>query len=182
MPARDEADLARCIADVPAGAAKEAEAELASRLAPRIRLYGLRHLRQEAAAQDLVQEVLVITLEALRSGRVREPERLASFVLGTCRMVVAAHRRGERRREQLLAAFGEALAPPPPPAPMVDRERLVDCLSRLSERERTVIVETFYAERGADEIARELGTSAGNVRVVRHRGLARLQACLAATP
>jgi hypothetical protein len=33
-----------------------AEHELCVQLAPRIRLYGLRHLRDEAAAADLVQE------------------------------------------------------------------------------------------------------------------------------
>jgi RNA polymerase sigma-70 factor (ECF subfamily) len=53
------------------------------RLAPRVRLYGLRHLRDRHAAADLVQQVLLMTLERLRAGKVREPERIASFVLGT---------------------------------------------------------------------------------------------------
>lgn len=33
----------------------------ARRLAPRVRLYGLRHLRDPAAADDLVQDVLLMT-------------------------------------------------------------------------------------------------------------------------
>ena len=65
---------------------REAEAELCRRMGPRIRLYGLRHLRDAHAAEDLTQQVLITTLEALRAGRLREPEKLASFVLGTCRM------------------------------------------------------------------------------------------------
>ena len=32
---------------------REAEAELIRRMAPRVRLYGLRHLRDEEAADDL---------------------------------------------------------------------------------------------------------------------------------
>ena len=66
----------------------EAEAELVRRMAPRIRLYGLRHLRNPDAADDLVQQVLIVALEALRAGRLRESDKLASFVLGTCRMAV----------------------------------------------------------------------------------------------
>jgi len=54
-----------------------AETELYGRLAPRVRLYGLRHLRDPASADDLVQDVLMLTLERLRAGRVREPDRLA---------------------------------------------------------------------------------------------------------
>ena len=50
-----------------------AEAELCRRLAPRIRLFGLKHLRDRDAAADLVQQVLLITLEGLRAGKVREP-------------------------------------------------------------------------------------------------------------
>jgi RNA polymerase sigma-70 factor (ECF subfamily) len=174
----DDAALARRILGAAPGTAKEAEAELMERFAPRIRLYGLRHLRDEPAAQDLVQEVLVITLEALRARRLREPERVASFVLGTCRLVVQNLRRGRRRRESLLATFGEALAPAPAPAPALDRERLAECLRRLPDRERAAIVLTFYADASAEEIARELGTSPGNVRVVRHRAMGRLWTCL----
>jgi hypothetical protein len=48
-------------------------------LVRRIRLYGLRHLRDREAAEDLVQNVLIVTLEALRAGRLREGDRLAFF-------------------------------------------------------------------------------------------------------
>jgi RNA polymerase sigma-70 factor, ECF subfamily len=44
-----------------------AEAELFRRMAPRIRLYGLRHLSDRDATDDLVQQVLIITLEALQN-------------------------------------------------------------------------------------------------------------------
>ena len=66
----------------------DAEAGLLRRMAPRMRLYGSRHLRDEHAAKDLTQQVLITTLEALRAGRLREPEKLVSLVLGTCRITV----------------------------------------------------------------------------------------------
>jgi len=61
-----DANLAARIA---AGADREAEAELCQRMGPRIRLYGLRHLRDRHAAEDLMQQVLITTIEALRAGR-----------------------------------------------------------------------------------------------------------------
>jgi RNA polymerase sigma-70 factor (ECF subfamily) len=180
----DDAELARRVTGGDPAEASAAEAELARRFAPRVRLFGLRRLRDAAAAQDLVQEVLVTTVEALRAGRIQQPERLASFVLGACRMTIANQRRGERRRARLLAEFAHDLTPVPDPAAdsMLDRDRLADCLGRLPARDRTVVALTFYAERSADEIARELGTTAGNVRVLRHRALGRLQDCLGGTP
>ena len=97
-----DAALARAIAEAGTDIDAAAEAELCRRFAPRIRLYGLRHLRDRPAAADLVQQVLMMTLERLRAGRLRDPERLASFVLGTCRMVCMDQRRGAARRQGLL--------------------------------------------------------------------------------
>jgi RNA polymerase sigma-70 factor (ECF subfamily) len=158
---------------------RDAEAELFRRLAPRVRLYGLRHLRDAAAADDLVQDVILMTCDSLRDGKVRDPHVLASFVLGMCRKVVANLRRGERRRRELLERHGRELLPAfSEPQPLLDLERLARCLAALSERERTVVVSSFYAERSADEIGSELGLTAGNVRVVRHRALASLRSCM----
>ena len=57
-------------------------------------------------------------------------------------------------------------------------ERLKSCLSALPERERAVLIMTFYDDRPADAVAADLGLSAGNVRVIRHRGLERLRGCI----
>src|SRR5262249_21756668 len=81
-------ELARRIAAAALNHDRAAESEFCRRFAPRIRLYGLRHLRNEASAADLVQEVLIIVLQKLRAGGIEEPQRIASFVLGTCRRVV----------------------------------------------------------------------------------------------
>jgi RNA polymerase sigma-70 factor (ECF subfamily) len=155
-----------------------AEAELCRRFAPRIRLYGLRHLRDEASADDLVQQVLLLMLESLRAGKVREPEHIASYVLGSCRMVALDLRRGEARRRRLLDQFPaleESIREPETP---VDIERLRGCVEKLPMRERTVAILSFYSERAADDIGSELAMTPGNVRVVRHRALGHLQKCM----
>jgi len=158
----------------------EAEAEMCRRMAPRIQLYGLRHLRSAAAADDLVQQVLLKVLEALRHGRLREPDKVAQFVLGTCRLTVRDQRRSVQRQEELLATFGGDLVPAPPPMPRLDDRQLVGCVQALEERERSVVVMTFYDDQTSAETARFLGISEANVRVIRHRALQRLRACMGA--
>jgi RNA polymerase sigma-70 factor (ECF subfamily) len=144
-----------------------------------VRLYGLKHLRNESAAADLVQQVLLMTLERLRAGRLRDPEQIASYVLGMCRMVVLDLRRGHIRRERLLETYGEALAPADAPEPLAfDSARLRRCLERLSVRECTVLIMSFYDDMPSEEVGSELGLTAANIRVIRHRGLERLRDCV----
>ncbi|HSQ00243.1 MAG TPA: sigma-70 family RNA polymerase sigma factor [Candidatus Dormibacteraeota bacterium] len=177
--AADDADLARRITAARPGTAPEAEAELVRRFAPRVRLFGLRQLRDEQAAADLVQQVMLTTLEQLRAGKLREPERVASYVLGVCRTLVRDRRRTHVRQERLLATFaGELLVADPSPAPRLDHARVLACLRGLPERERSVLVLTFFDDCRASEVAAELGISAGNVRVIRHRGLDHLRRCV----
>jgi len=160
----------------------EAEAELYRRFAPRIRLYGRKHLRDAHLAEDLMQQVMVVTLESLRSRRVREPERIASFVLSTCRMAVMEVKRTGARRQALLDRYGEDLAPQhdAEPTPALDRERLLACLERLAERERLVILASFFENKDANEVAGMTSLAPGNVRVIRHRAIERLRGCMSA--
>lgn len=179
LSALDDGALARRITDAGSTPDSAAESELYRRLAPRVRLYGLRHLRDRHGAADLVQNVLLMTLERLRAGRIREPERIGSFVLGTCRMTVLEMRRGTRRREALLETYGDVAATFESSEPgLLDGNRLARCLEALTERERSVVVLTFFADRDADDVGAELSISSGNVRVIRHRALSRLRACV----
>lgn len=174
-----DGELAKAIASVPPGAAQAEEAELYRRFARRVRLYGLKHLRDESAADDLAQEVLLVTIERLRAGEVRNPDEIGSFILGTSRMLASATARKTRRRENLTAQFH---------APEVYAESFVAnddiaaverCLHQLAERDRRVLVLTFYAEKTSPEIAEELGVTGAVVRVARHRALKRLRECVA---
>ena len=183
IDALDDGALARRVAGAQGGPDGAAEAELYRRLAPRVRLYGLRHLRDRQAAADLAQQVLLMTLERLRAGEVREPERIASFVLGACRMTVLEMRRGAKRREELLEEWAPASAGVTyemPEPHMLDPERLGGCLEALTERERSVVVMSFFADKAADQVGAELGLTGGNVRVIRHRALGRLRECMGA--
>lgn len=172
-----DAELARLVLAA-RGDARSAEAELCARFAPRVRLYGLRHLRSEDAAADLVQQVLIITIQKLRRGEVREPEQIASFVLGVARRVARDFGRAAHRTEladpEVVPAVAAAIRDPEPLA----ADHLARCVGELGERERTVVLMTFYQEQSAAEIATALDVKEGNVRVMRHRALARLRTCM----
>ena len=174
-----EARAARRIAAAAPGEARDAEAELYRLLAPRARRFGLRHLRDAHAAADLMQHVMTLTIEQLRGGQLREPDRVLSFVLGACRLTVMDQRRGERRREDLLDRYADALQIADlHVAPRFDHERVADCLERLPERERSVLVMTFFDDQPSEAVGQQLGCSAGNVRVIRHRGIDKLRRCV----
>lgn len=174
-----DGDLARAVAAGAPGEADAAEAELYRRFAPRVRLYGLRHLRNEESARDLAQHVMLMTIQKLRQGAVRASDGIASFILGTSRTVVIDLKRRERRRAELLDTFLPRQKFAPPEADIhLDLDQLEGCLAQLSDRERTVVFLTFYGERTAAAVASEIGATEGHVRVIRHRALARLRTCV----
>jgi RNA polymerase sigma-70 factor (ECF subfamily) len=155
-----------------------AEAELCRRFAPRIRLYGLKHLRDEDRARDLVQAVLLAVLTAAREGRIADPDRADRFMLGTCRNMALKLREAEARN-----VGDEALAHLPAPmedgAPItLDFTALIPCLGRLDQRARQVVSLSFLEQHPTEVVATRVGITAGNVRVVRHRAIASLRRCL----
>jgi len=181
MEALTDAGLVQAMMLGGAGALS-AEAELYRRFAPRVESYGRKHLRSTLAATDLVQDVLLRVVDAIRGRRLEEPERLASFVLGTCRNLTWGAHRAEEKRARLAqaAALNADLARDAASAPLEQSVvvQLLGCVSRLPGREAAVVRMSFWEDRVAEEIGARLGISAGNVRVLRHRALAKLVVCM----
>lgn len=181
---RDEDDsaLARRVEEEAGRApSSDAEAELCRRFAPRIRAYGRRHLVDPSHVDDFVQRVLVTVLDKLRNRAVRDPDRVGSFMLGICRRVASDIRKTDRRRSSLLRTTAPALREAmivEQRTDALDRGRLLECLGRLEPRAQTVLLLAVCVDLVGTEIAREIGTTPGNVRVIRHRALASLRACM----
>ena len=177
--ADNEADLARRVIEAAPGRDPRAEEALYRLLAPRARLYGLKHLRDAHAAADLAQDVMLLTLDRLRRGEVRDPVHIASFVLGTCRQLVIDRKRGVQRRERIVETYTQDLNVAECAEPLaLDTRQLRLCLGLLPERERAVIVMTFFDDSDANEVAQALAISAANARVIRHRAIDRLRTCM----
>jgi RNA polymerase sigma-70 factor (ECF subfamily) len=173
-----DGDLARRIAARPDGGAAAEEAELYRRFAPRVRMYGRRHLRDDAAALDLAQEVLLVAIERLRAGGVRNPEEIGSFILGTARLTAATRRRTDKRRAYLGSQVPVEDVVDADFVDAVDLPRVARCLQTLEAYARQVIILTYYAERTAAQIATELGGTSGAIRIARHRAMERLRDCM----
>ena len=177
MALASDAELASAVIRAGAPGSAAAEAELCRRFGRRVRLYGRSRLRDKSAVDDLVQRVMLVVLSKLRGGQVREPDRIDSFVLGTARMVTREMSRPKEQPVELDAELPCPLAETRPDP--LELARLAECLKGLAERERTVVSLTFFHEESADEVGLALGMQAGNVRVTRHRALARLRSCMA---
>jgi RNA polymerase sigma-70 factor (ECF subfamily) len=152
----------------------------------RLRLFAARRLRDRAAAEDVVQETLQTILEALRAGRIRESAALAAFAFETARNFCMHRGRSQSREGRALERLAIS---PPPQAPDAltavisdERRRAVRAaLDRLSDEDRRLLSMTYMDTRDSEDIGRELGLSAGAVRVRRHRALKRLGAELDVT-
>jgi RNA polymerase sigma-70 factor, ECF subfamily len=165
-----------------AGGDREAESTLCRRFEAAVRLFARRRLRKPEAVDEFAQDVMLLLIEALRAGRIEDPARLGGFVLGICRNLALDRVRQRERRDALWQTYGAELAAPAAPAPgeEVSYEviHLEDCLSQLPARSRDVVRLAYAEARSADEIAGELGTSAVNARVLRHRALQALRSCM----
>jgi RNA polymerase sigma-70 factor (ECF subfamily) len=94
-------------------------------------------------------------------------------------MTVLDIRRGIQRKQRLHEQFvAELPVSVAPSLPSLDQEQLARCIQLLKERERTVIVMSFYDEKTGADLASFLGVSEANVRVIRHRALHQLRDCL----
>ena len=156
------------------------EAEVCREFGPRVRAIALRHLRDRSAADDVVQEVLASVVVALREGRIERPDLVGPYVLSTCRRRIADTYRSEARRSALCEELVglDPTTTNPSEDKRIDIDRVVFAFGPLSGRERQIVNETFSADRSAEEIARAIGTTAANVRVMRHRALAKMRAAL----
>jgi RNA polymerase sigma-70 factor (ECF subfamily) len=176
----DDGELVRAIARGDE-AARAAEALLCRRFAPRIRLYGLRHLGDEDRARDLVQTVLLGVIEAARAGRIEDLAKVDRFVLGTCRNAALRLRaQAMRTRPAEPEELAGLVAPTADTPGAIDAMAILRCFGALDARAQEVLLLSFHDERPADEIAGLFGTTAGNVRVLRHRAILALRQCLEA--
>jgi len=88
-------------------------------------------------------------------------------------------RRGAQRKQRILDQFGaDLIASSASFMPQLDQDRLTRCVQHLKERERTVVMLTYYDEQTGADVAGFLGLSEANVRVIRHRAIHQLRECM----
>lgn len=161
----------------------EPELEAVERLRLGLRIMALRALGDPEAAEEAVQETLVRALEALRQGRVRNPEKLGAFVRGIARHVIADTRRARQRGVPLQAIpeTGPGTGHDDPLTTLItaeERDRVRAALTQLSTGDREILHLSFFEGLTPVEIAERLGEPALRIRKRKSRALGRLRQAL----
>jgi RNA polymerase sigma factor (sigma-70 family) len=163
-------------------------ADLSDRFRDRIRFFAARRLRDRDAAEDVAQEVLRRTLEALRAGRVENREALPAFLFQTARHVCMQWGRSEGRRDKAFSRLQGGASEADPGEDTLTgliteerREKVREAFTHLAPGDREVLSLSYVDALGAEEIARRLNSTPGAVRVRRHRALHRLAEILGVT-
>jgi RNA polymerase sigma-70 factor, ECF subfamily len=173
---------------VPSVAHQTLAADLAERFTARLRLFALRRLRDRGLAEDVAQEALRRTVQALADGKVINPEALPGFLFETARHICQQHLRHSGRESRALGVLSagthEHSIDPDPLAQLVSSESAEhtrSALAQLSDADRDLLQLAFTEGLDARTIGTRLGLSEGAVRVRRHRALRRLAAILGVT-
>ena len=126
---------------------------------------------------DLVDETLGSVINALREGRLRDPEALPGFIHWTARHVVSNWVRAQKRWDSPDGA--DACAPPETPDPLQllvrqeDARAIAACLDQLSDEDRQVLYLSFFEGRTPRDVGKLLRVTAKAVRQRKWRALGR---------
>jgi RNA polymerase sigma factor (sigma-70 family) len=124
--------------------------------------------------EDDVHEILVIVIEAIQRGELREPARLMGFVRTIVRRRAVAHIRGniaDRRRFQPGADAARSREPSPEER-FARRERLDWVLKLLRARDRDILVRFYFEGQRPDQICQEMRLTRTQFRLYKSRALA----------
>jgi RNA polymerase sigma-70 factor (ECF subfamily) len=129
--------------------------------------------------EDRFHEILVIVIEAIQRGDVREPERLMGFIRTVAHRRVVAHIRDASRERRYFA--GADLEPPAPFDQGPERtavrresiERIRKMLSRLTPMDAEILKRFYFQSQAPEQICREMAISPTQFRLHKSRGLAR---------
>ncbi|MCR6628968.1 MAG: sigma-70 family RNA polymerase sigma factor [Magnetospirillum sp.] len=140
----------------------------------------LRLVRDEALADDLVQEALLRATRA--AATLRGEAAPATWLTAIALNLARDHFRAAKRAPTTaLEEAGELPAPDHPEAEILQAEMsacILAHVARLPERQREAVLLHHFAGLSHREMAGPLGVSEGNARVILHRGLAALRASL----
>ncbi len=154
-------------------------------LRPGLRLLALRALGDPEAAQEVAQEALARAVAAADRGTRIRDGRLAAFVAGIARHVIADRRAATAREVPLDAAHDLASRAPSALDQLLTAERrreVRQAIVRLSAEDRRILHLSFVEGLGPAEIAAREGEPAERIRKRKSRALDRLRQLLVQPP
>jgi RNA polymerase sigma-70 factor, ECF subfamily len=167
IPAEQSAAEAVRLVEAMAAGDREAEREFVDRYHGRLRAMLLARTRNPDLAGDLLQDVIIEALCALRRGQLREPAKLSAFVIGIARNVLNSHFRGAARQPELMEAPEELPDLGSAVGAIEDRQReaiAMQAISSLEVVDRTILQLTLVDGLKPGVIAGRLRLSPDVVR------------------
>lgn len=141
-----------------------------------LRLLSRRFTRDEADADDLYQETLMLSLEKIRRRELREPERLVPFLRAlTKNLATQRYRRSRYKVERPVAELSETPDRGQPSAltGLLERERAERARELLAEldvpRDRAVLLRYYIGEEPSRRICADLDIDTNHFYRVLHR-------------
>ena len=161
---------------------QQALGELYDLYFPRIYRYMLARTGNPAEAEDVTEEVFVRVLGGISGFQWRQaPFAAWLFRIAHNQLVSYARKNGARRHDAPLSA-SIADRVPDPLVRVEDRlffEQILDVARALPQAQREVLWLRFAVGLSVSDTARALGKQEGNVKVLQHKAIARLQKLLA---
>lgn len=128
--------------------------------------------------EDRLHNAFLATLEAIRSGSLREPDRLSSFIFTVVRRQAAmAIRHTARRRQQCEATDGIRDQRPGQERQCMtaqNQELVASGLRDLKARDREILVRFYLEGHGRERICKEMRLTDTQFRLYKWRAKARL--------
>lgn len=155
-----------------------AEGELVHAFGQRIFALLCARTRDPEASRDLLQDVLIAVLMALRQGQLREADKLPAFVLSVARHKAQSYLR-DRSRDTAEQLLDDEEGPPVQAASelfeIAEREALVrKALERLDSTDREILMRTLTQGQKPGAIAQALGLSPDAVRQRKSRAIKKM--------
>ncbi len=150
-----------------------AETELVHEFSHRIFVMGVVRTHDREAARELVQDVLMAVIGALRKGQLQNADKLAAFVHGTARNLINNQLRSQSHRPP-LEPLPEDLAQGCSAERLEDAERtrlVHQALESLGQEDRNILLMTLVEGRKPAEIAAALGLTSEVVRTRKLRAV-----------
>jgi RNA polymerase sigma factor (sigma-70 family) len=153
---------------------REAEADFAQQFYVRVRPFASVHLDWSDAAQDIAQETILAALEALRAGKLREPEKLPAFVLGIARNLINNYKRKQAHSPEVLKDLPDLPARANLDLTALDEQQRAmvrESLKWLNQVDRRILLLTLIEGLTPHEIAPLVGLTPQVVRTRKSRAV-----------
>jgi RNA polymerase sigma-70 factor (ECF subfamily) len=149
------------------GGDRDAEREFAQRYMRPVKAMLMARSRNPDLTADLLQDVMIEAICALRRGQLREPEKLSSFVIAIARNVLNNHFRSAVRRPESLELPDDLPDLGSSAGQLEDQERetmALNAISSLEPLDRTILQMTLVDGLKPGVIAERLHLSPDVVR------------------